>query len=326
MFTVIWGSILMTNKSLSGKNLPEILIRSSIPELKISVEHSVAHADCASSSLWSSPSSVRTVEGSPALKAVRAFAGRYLSSSSSIHNQSPCSNLLIFRNSPFRTTSDAQRTPHKQSISYTSKRLTLKFQEGFSGRRPTGGSSVFFRPGTRVLYLESKEYFILKSEYMPTSTRSMSKIAWLGVNNADFFNLHKLFAVVGASTDRTKFGNKVLRCYQKRGYPCFPINAKSPEIEGLKTHATLTALHATLVPPMQMKDMGISIITGPAITDGIIREAYQVCMRFTLPWHFFIIYKTNMCNPISPPFPCIPCIHSSGPGLSSSSPAHTMQP
>jgi len=111
---------------------------------------------------------------------------------------------------------------------------------------------------------------------MRASTRSMSKIAWLGVNNADFFNTHKLFAVVGASVDRTKFGNKVLRCYQKRGYPCVPINAKSPEIEGLQTHATLTALKATLVPPILMKDVGISIITGPAVTNGIIQEAYQV--------------------------------------------------
>jgi hypothetical protein len=101
---------------------------------------------------------------------------------------------------------------------------------------------------------------------MSPSTRSMSKIAWMGLNNAEFFNLHQLFAVVGASADRGKFGNKVLRCYQKRGYPCVPINGRAPEIEGLKTHATLTSLHASLVPPMTMKNVGISIITGPLAT------------------------------------------------------------
>jgi predicted CoA-binding protein len=107
----------------------------------------------------------------------------------------------------------------------------------------------------------------------------MSKIAWMGVNNAEFFNLHQLFAVVGASADRGKFGNKVLRCYQKRGYPCVPINGRAPEIEGLKTHATLTSLHASLVPPMTMKNVGISIITGPDITNGIIKEAYGLGAR-----------------------------------------------
>ena len=114
---------------------------------------------------------------------------------------------------------------------------------------------------------------------MPPSTRSMSKIAWLGVNNAEFFNLHKLFAVVGASTDRGKFGNKVLRCYLKRDYPCVPINGRAPEIEGLKTHTTLTSLQASLVAPMAMKDVGISIVTGPAVTNGIILEAYELGAR-----------------------------------------------
>ena len=114
---------------------------------------------------------------------------------------------------------------------------------------------------------------------MAPSTRSMSKIVWRGVNNADFFNLHQLFAVVGASTDRGKFGNKVLRCYQKRGYPCVPINGRTSEIEGLKTHATLTSLHASLEIPMTMKDVGISIITSPAITCGIIQEAYYLGAR-----------------------------------------------
>jgi len=42
------------------------------------------------------------------------------------------------------------------------------------------------------------------------------------------------FAVVGASIDRTKYGNKVLRCYQQHGKTVYPINARAAEVEGLK--------------------------------------------------------------------------------------------
>jgi len=39
------------------------------------------------------------------------------------------------------------------------------------------------------------------------------------------------FAVVGASTDRQKYGNKVLRCYMDNGYTVYPINPKATEVE-----------------------------------------------------------------------------------------------
>lgn len=41
-------------------------------------------------------------------------------------------------------------------------------------------------------------------------------------------------AIIGASTDRTKFGNKSVRAHQAQGYEVFPINPKGGEIEGLK--------------------------------------------------------------------------------------------
>ena len=49
------------------------------------------------------------------------------------------------------------------------------------------------------------------------------------------------FAVVGASTDRSKYGNKVLRCYQQHGHEVYPINPKAPEVEGLKAQAEALA-------------------------------------------------------------------------------------
>ena len=40
------------------------------------------------------------------------------------------------------------------------------------------------------------------------------------------------FAVVGASVDRSKYGNKVLRCYQQHGREVYPINARAEEADG----------------------------------------------------------------------------------------------
>jgi len=49
----------------------------------------------------------------------------------------------------------------------------------------------------------------------------------------------KIVAVVGASSDRHKFGNKALRAFQAAGYTVIPINPNEAEVEGLKTYASV---------------------------------------------------------------------------------------
>ena len=73
------------------------------------------------------------------------------------------------------------------------------------------------------------------------------------------------FAVVGASTDRSKYGNKVLRCYQQHGKEVFPINPKAPEVEGLTAYPSLAAVPARVG--------AISVITPPAATEQVVRDA-----------------------------------------------------
>ena len=73
------------------------------------------------------------------------------------------------------------------------------------------------------------------------------------------------YAVVGASTDRSKYGNKVLRAYQQTGREVYPINPKAEEVEGLKAYPDLASLPLT--------PRGISIITPPVITEKIVVEA-----------------------------------------------------
>jgi hypothetical protein len=49
----------------------------------------------------------------------------------------------------------------------------------------------------------------------------------------------KTVAVVGASSNRAKFGNKALRAFQAQGYHVLPINPNEREVEGLKTYPSV---------------------------------------------------------------------------------------
>ncbi len=72
-------------------------------------------------------------------------------------------------------------------------------------------------------------------------------------------------AVVGASADRGKYGNKVLRVYQQSGRPVFPVNPVANEIEALTAYPDLRSL--------PVMPHGISIITPPPVTEKIVEQA-----------------------------------------------------
>ncbi len=46
-------------------------------------------------------------------------------------------------------------------------------------------------------------------------------------------------AILGASTDRAKFGNIAVRAYVDQGWTVYPINPRAEEIEGLKCFGSL---------------------------------------------------------------------------------------
>ena len=75
-------------------------------------------------------------------------------------------------------------------------------------------------------------------------------------------------AVVGASRDRSKYGNKVLRAYLQAGREAYPVNPSATEVEGLKAHPDLASLPQAL--------HGISIITQPEVTEQVIEEAARL--------------------------------------------------
>ncbi len=73
------------------------------------------------------------------------------------------------------------------------------------------------------------------------------------------------YAVVGASTVREKYGNKVLRAYLQHGLQVIPVHPKEREIEGVATVADIASL------PDGVR--GLSMITPPAITEKLVIDA-----------------------------------------------------
>ena len=49
----------------------------------------------------------------------------------------------------------------------------------------------------------------------------------------------KVVAVIGASSNRNKFGNRAVRAFRQQGYTVVPINPHEAEVEGLKTYASV---------------------------------------------------------------------------------------
>jgi uncharacterized protein len=49
-------------------------------------------------------------------------------------------------------------------------------------------------------------------------------------------------AVIGASNDRRKYGNKAVRAYVDAGYVVLPVNPKEATIEGLTTYPNVDAI------------------------------------------------------------------------------------
>ena len=84
---------------------------------------------------------------------------------------------------------------------------------------------------------------------------------------ADFVG-RRTWAVVGASQDRDKFGNKVFRSLRDSGYVVYPVNPNVDEVEGVRAYATLADLP-------EMPEV-IDLVVPPAVSERIVEEAGEL--------------------------------------------------
>jgi len=49
----------------------------------------------------------------------------------------------------------------------------------------------------------------------------------------------KTVAIIGASNDRSKFGNKAVRAFRQQGYTVYPVNPNETQIEGLPVYKSI---------------------------------------------------------------------------------------
>ncbi|HYF98152.1 MAG TPA: CoA-binding protein [Coxiellaceae bacterium] len=93
-----------------------------------------------------------------------------------------------------------------------------------------------------------------------------ANIIFLEPRIRQFFS-SEAYGVVGASANRHKIGNQVLRCYLQKGKKVYPINLHEKFIEGLACVAKISDLPNTV--------KSISVITQPEVTEKIVDEAIQ---------------------------------------------------
>jgi predicted CoA-binding protein len=74
----------------------------------------------------------------------------------------------------------------------------------------------------------------------------------------------KKIAVVGASRNRGKYGNKCVRAYRHAGWEVFPVNPREDRVEGLTAYATLQETPGDLD--------RISVYLAPPVTLGLLPE------------------------------------------------------
>ncbi|CDS10979.1 hypothetical protein LRAMOSA03243 [Lichtheimia ramosa] len=91
----------------------------------------------------------------------------------------------------------------------------------------------------------------------------------MNVNTAQRFIKSSHFAVIGASTDRSKYGNRVLRWYQDYGLPVTPVNPKEKQVENLASIASIDELE-------NPKETALSIITPPKVTLQVLKRAKEL--------------------------------------------------
>ena len=76
--------------------------------------------------------------------------------------------------------------------------------------------------------------------------------------------MNKTVAIIGASRDRGKFGNKAVRAFRQQGYEVYPIHPREAHIEGLTVYKSVRDL--------PVRPALVSVYVLPPVLAGILPE------------------------------------------------------
>lgn len=80
--------------------------------------------------------------------------------------------------------------------------------------------------------------------------------------------MSKVVAIIGASSDRRKFGNKALRAFQHQGHTVIPVNPNETEVEGLPAVASVLDIPG----PVDMATFYVPPEVGVRVLDDVARK------------------------------------------------------
>lgn len=101
-------------------------------------------------------------------------------------------------------------------------------------------------------------------------------------------NTRHTIAIIGASSNRDKYGNMAVRAYKDKGYTVYPVNPKEDEIEGLICYRSILDIpepveiasvylppHLTLTVLEEIKQKGVeTVFLNPGTeNDEVIEKA-----------------------------------------------------
>jgi predicted CoA-binding protein len=80
--------------------------------------------------------------------------------------------------------------------------------------------------------------------------------------------MNRVVAVIGASSDRAKFGNKAVRAFARQGYTVVPIHPKEETIEGLKAYKSVLEVPG----PIDMASMYLAPAIGLTVIEDVAKK------------------------------------------------------
>jgi uncharacterized protein len=80
--------------------------------------------------------------------------------------------------------------------------------------------------------------------------------------------MSKVVAVIGASGNRQKFGNRAVRAFLREGYTVVPINPNEHQVEGLATYASVLDVPG----PIDMVSFYVPPEIGLQVIDEVARK------------------------------------------------------